>query len=205
MKTAKTNTPVASRVASPDPRRLEGLVLKSGKHEPPPEGARPECCVMEAVAWVAGEPHSDYPDCACPIIREPVVMLNDSMTDEERQQLLPLVIRLVGSRDPDERKAFEIGLKRAFLFVDTYVRKTLPAIWEAIGMAEEAVAMRALEEISSEDSARRSRAAVQKIYDESKYLRALSALRDLRALRALRALMIKTAIEAVMKALEIGE
>jgi hypothetical protein len=25
-------------------------------------------CVMEAVAFVAGEPWSDYPECACPVI-----------------------------------------------------------------------------------------------------------------------------------------
>jgi hypothetical protein len=41
---------------------LEGLVLLSGKHK-----ENQGMCVMEAVAYVAGEPWSDNPACACPM------------------------------------------------------------------------------------------------------------------------------------------
>ena len=51
----------------PDPERLkwlEALTLYSGKHDEDDA----ERCVMEAVAYVAGEPHSDHPKCACAVI-----------------------------------------------------------------------------------------------------------------------------------------
>ena len=38
---------------------LDGIELKSGSHHARDHGV----CVMEAVAWVAGEPHSDHPLC----------------------------------------------------------------------------------------------------------------------------------------------
>ena len=44
--------------------RLPDITLKSGN------SAENEArmCVMEAVAYVAGEPWSDHPKCACPVI-----------------------------------------------------------------------------------------------------------------------------------------
>ena len=43
--------------------KLAGLSLKSGAHSPDST-----FCVMEAVAFVAGEEWSDHPVCACPVI-----------------------------------------------------------------------------------------------------------------------------------------
>lgn len=43
---------------------LDGIVLKEGSHEARERGV----CAMEAVAWLAGEKHSDAPRCACPVI-----------------------------------------------------------------------------------------------------------------------------------------
>ena len=38
--------------------------LSRGKHASPRSGA----CVMELASMLAGEPFSDRPDCACPVI-----------------------------------------------------------------------------------------------------------------------------------------
>ena len=47
------------------PRGLAALPpLSAGAHEHVDEGA----CLMEAVSYVAGEPWSDKPTCACPVL-----------------------------------------------------------------------------------------------------------------------------------------
>ena len=42
----------------------EAIVLKHGSHTTFAQGL----CAMEAVAWLAGEKHSDRPSCTCPVI-----------------------------------------------------------------------------------------------------------------------------------------
>lgn len=52
-----------------DPTRLARIAeisLSSGSHEPP--NGEFQACVMEAVAYVAGEMWADRPACACPVI-----------------------------------------------------------------------------------------------------------------------------------------
>jgi hypothetical protein len=77
---------------------LKKLVLKSGSHEP--DG---EFCVMEAVAYVAGEKWSDSPKCASPSISGFLRYWNDGMNDEDRQMLKPLIPKLVNSRADCQR------------------------------------------------------------------------------------------------------
>src|SRR3974390_2421567 len=77
-------------------KKLELLgPLAASVHEP---GS--VACVMEAVAFVAGEPWSDNPQCACPLISAFLRGWNDSLpTDAERDRLLrPLVPRLIGTK-----------------------------------------------------------------------------------------------------------
>lgn len=50
----------------------EGFVLKHGSHKSFEDGA----CLMECVAFVAGEPHSDAPACASPVLTRFGVRLN---------------------------------------------------------------------------------------------------------------------------------
>jgi hypothetical protein len=69
--------------------------LKSGWHEP-----NGEACVMEAVAFVAGEPWSDHPECVCPVLGAFMRAWNDGLPDDAaRDELLrPLIPRLIGTR-----------------------------------------------------------------------------------------------------------
>ena len=69
------------------------LWLEAGSHQSPEEGL----CLMEAVAWVAGEPHSDDPACVCSLLRSFGQRLNDSLDDERRQALKPLIPDLIGT------------------------------------------------------------------------------------------------------------
>ena len=80
-------------------------------------------CAMEMVAWLAGEPHSDEPSCACPVIAAFTRACNDAMSDEARNRWLrPLVPLLVNSRS-------DTGVERArgYLAIDVLVRRIVPA------------------------------------------------------------------------------
>ncbi|MEZ5421018.1 MAG: hypothetical protein R2708_27265, partial [Vicinamibacterales bacterium] len=83
--------------ATYDPARLQQLppALSAGGHHGPDDGM----CVMEAVAFVAGEPWSDHPACACPVIGAFLRAWNDGLPDDERDRLLrPLIPRLINTR-----------------------------------------------------------------------------------------------------------
>lgn len=79
-----------------DPTKLATFELTVGSHDDPMDGV----CLMEAVAWLAGEPHSDVPQCACPVVGHIARGLNDRATyNIQRQDLVPYLPRIVGSYD----------------------------------------------------------------------------------------------------------
>ena len=96
---------------------LESLVLAKGAHRSPTEGA----CVMEAFAFVAGEPWSDHPECASRVLGAFLRSWNDTLPDDERQQLKQYVPRLVGSKGTAEQED-----ARAWLAMDWLVRSYTP-------------------------------------------------------------------------------
>lgn len=53
---------------------------------------------MELASMLAGEPFSDHPSCACPVVSTLLRTYNDRLDDEQRQQLFPLASRVVGTR-----------------------------------------------------------------------------------------------------------
>jgi uncharacterized protein YjiS (DUF1127 family) len=68
--------------------------LSKGKHISPEDGA----CVMELASMLAGEPFSDHPACACPVIGSFLRAYNDSLDDARRQDLYAYAAKIVGSR-----------------------------------------------------------------------------------------------------------
>lgn len=93
--------------------------LKSGNHEPNDI----DMCTMEAVAYVAGEPWSDAPQCACPVITKFIVSWNDSLlSDADRNRLLKdLIPKIVGTRSSKE-----IEDRRSYMAVDWLIRVYTP-------------------------------------------------------------------------------
>ena len=102
---------------------LDGIALAKGNHAHREQAV----CAMEAVSWLAGEPHSDQPQCACPVIGTFVMGWNDGLpTDAERNRLLkPLLPLLIGSRST---RAVE--LQRSYLAFDWLARAHAPAFLE---------------------------------------------------------------------------
>ena len=133
------------------------LKLLEGNHEGPTLGA----CVMEAVAYIAGEEWSDSPACACPVIAAFCRRLNDRMTDEERLALVPLIPRLAGSRA--DRATEE---RRRWMLVDWAIRGVLPQMLDALGKQDLARKQRELAPVTSRESALVAREATLKLRQE---------------------------------------
>jgi len=122
---------------------LDTLVLKSGSHA---EASR-EMCVMEAVAFVAGEPWTDSPVCASEVIAGFMRSWNDAILDDaHRTELLaPLVPRLI-----DTRGTSAVEMRRSWLAFDWLARVQAPAWMDLVEATKpHAVAVRALAPLAS--------------------------------------------------------
>ena len=108
---------------------LETLVLDSGAHVEPGEltmeAINGHACIMEAVAYVAGEPWTDSPACASPVIAAFCRAWNDTPEpygQAIRDRLRSYILRLVGSRGTPAQEE-----QRAWLAVDWLIRVCAPA------------------------------------------------------------------------------
>jgi len=134
---------------------MDNVVLSTGSHATREAGV----CVMELVAWFAGERHSDKPQCACPVIASFARQLNDNLTDEYRQRLKPLIPALALSR-----AEWPVPLKRAFIAADYAVRVFAPIALEARGRTKDAARLRGLAEIVDWPSALKANTAYAYAY-----------------------------------------
>jgi hypothetical protein len=139
---------------------LSTVLFGVGKHPrtDAPSGDR-DLCIMEAVAYVAGEPWSDSPACASPVVSAFLRSWNDALSDADRDRLLPAAVwvpRLVGSRgDPATEE------RRAYLALDWFIRVHAPAWLDLVtSLASHAEALRALPEVVDLVSAVASRDVV---------------------------------------------
>jgi hypothetical protein len=114
---------------------LDKLTLKQGAHD---RRRRDSLCVMEAVAWFAGQPHSDQPPCVSPVIGALLRSWNDAMNEDDRQQLKPLIPRVIGTAATPE-----IELQRSWLALDWHCRVSTPAWLRLAGLTAEAEAIEA--------------------------------------------------------------
>jgi hypothetical protein len=137
-------TPTAAPAALIPERlaRIEALPLKSGSHG---KNSDLEMCVMEAAAYVAGEPWSDHPACACPVITDFMISWNDSLpNDAERDRLLkPLIALVVNTRSTPA-----VEEKRSYMALDWLIRVHTPKWLEMVpALHEHAKALRELDAI----------------------------------------------------------
>lgn len=93
---------------------------------------------MEMVSRLAGEPFSNHPECACPVITAFVVAMtdDDNCTDDVRQALKPFLPRIVGTRDPS------LNARRGVAALDWIIRVQRPIWLEAAGLSEFAYRLR---------------------------------------------------------------
>lgn len=108
------------------------LELSVGPHSDPAEGT----CFLEAVALIAGEPHSDRPRCVSPMLGKLGRRLNDHLPDDLRQRLIPLIPRMVGTADDGLDEA------REQLALDWLFRTYVPTWLDLIGLGEHSTTLR---------------------------------------------------------------
>ena len=84
-------------------------VLSRGKHRNPRRGA----CFMEMASFLAGERWSDHPACTHPLLARLARLVNDSVTDQGRTQLIPLIPSVIGLSSDDLRVDATIALRCA--------------------------------------------------------------------------------------------
>jgi hypothetical protein len=99
--------------------------LAYGTHASPADGR----CAMEWVSHLAGEPHSDQPECVSPVLRVFCIALNDGLEDEPRQRLRPYLARTIGTAGDGQDP------RRAWMALDWLIRTFTPA-W--LALADEA-------------------------------------------------------------------
>jgi hypothetical protein len=148
--------------------KIQKLSLKPGAHSPDST-----FCVMECVAFVAGEPWSDHPECACPVIGAFLRSWNDSLpNDAERDRLLkPLIRDLVGSK-----RTKRVEEKRALLCADWLIRVNTPTWLRLAGLTVHADALEALPQITSFAQVPSIRGTIQAARDDA--YKAGAAARD---------------------------
>src|SRR5579875_2209171 len=92
---------------------LDALELQRGPHWWPESGM----CLMEAVAWWAGEPHNSTPACVPPLVTAWATGVNDMLPDAERQVLKVYVPRLAAippPRSDDDREMADLRARELF-------------------------------------------------------------------------------------------
>ena len=133
---------------SPKVRDLpEGIKLLQGAHTP--DG---KMCVMEAAAFVAGEPWSDAPKCVCPTIGTFLRSWNDALPDDDTRTrlLLPLLHDTL-----DTNTSKEDSIARSWMAYDWLVRTLAPAFLDLTpSLADHAARLRGLGPIVSLKTAR---------------------------------------------------
>ena len=126
-----------------DQSKLDALQLTRGTHGDPEGGL----CLMEAVAYLTGEPHSDRPECVSPVLGSWGRAINDAMPDARRQELKVFIPDMVGTADDGKDEA------RSFMCADFAVGVIAPMALDAAGLSGHATKLRELPEIVDKKTA----------------------------------------------------
>lgn len=116
---------------------LDTLQLAKGGHSNPDDGL----CLLELTAYLAGENHSDHPECASPVLAEFGRNINDRFDDDRRQLLKPLAEQMIGTAGDG------LDETRGYLALDWLIRTYTPAWLDLAGLTAEAAELRALRRI----------------------------------------------------------
>ena len=84
--------------------------LKVGGHITREEGM----CAMEFCAWIAGEEHTDRPESVDPVLSGNFRAVNDSLKDEDRSLLKPLLVRAIGTANDGQSEARQERFERDY-------------------------------------------------------------------------------------------
>src|SRR5262249_52252623 len=113
-----------------------------GGHDSPSDGL----CLMEAVAYVRGIPHTDHPACVSEYLGQFGRTLNDGLDDATRQRLVRLIPLLPGTAGDG------LDGRPPWMAADYTARVLTARWWDRAGLADHAKALRSLPPIVDQDS-----------------------------------------------------
>ena len=120
---------------------LDSLTLLAGAHDSWEQGA----CIMEAAAYIAGEPFTDHPECVSPVIGAFLRNWNDALPDDDRQQLKRYVTEVIGTNaGPD------VDVELSWMALDWLVRVQTPAWLRLAGLVDQADLLAGMAEVTPE-------------------------------------------------------
>jgi len=123
--------------------RTDSYRLSAGRHVRAEQGR----CAMEWVAHLAGEAHSDRPECVSPVVGAFARSWNDALEETTRQRLRPYLGRMIGTAGDGGDEA------RAWRCTDWLVRTGAPALLGLAGLGDAAAEL-PLRCVHDSDSAR---------------------------------------------------
>ena len=129
----------------PEPVSIDDITLQSGAHE-----ACEELCFMEAVAFLAGEGHSDHPACVCPVLGIFARPWNDYLKTKDRQKMKPYTRLVIGTAGDG------FGERRSWMIIDWCVRDVLAVYCDARNLKDFARELKGLPEIRDWEAAKRA-------------------------------------------------
>ena len=98
--------------------------VSQGSHDRREDGM----CAMEWASYLAGEPHSDSPQCVSPVVARFCIAFNDGLPDDRRQRLRPYLARTLGTRGDG------MDEQRAWMCTDWLIRTHTPAWLSLAGL-----------------------------------------------------------------------
>lgn len=141
------------RILPPDFR------LQLGRHPRFADGAN----LFEAVAYVAGQPHSNRPADVSIAIVSFIDRLEGRLHQDEYQRFIPLISLLVDSAVSEDVEHF-----RAIALVDAAARHLAPMAFDARSWTKAALTLRSLERLDDRAAVKRARSACWKLSEEAR-------------------------------------
>ena len=144
--------------------KLDALVVTAGSHSKRSEGM----CINEVYAFLAGEKHTDTPDCVCPSIRAVTMRFNDRCgngpdADARRKRLLvETYLAVLGTRSTPE-----VARRRVLMGADWSWRIALPALIRKTSFAAWSDRFEAMPEVVDEASLKFARSVVYEFRQEA--------------------------------------
>lgn len=132
-----------------DFNKLSQVKLTHGQHDDPRSGG----CAMDMVSWLEYGRAGDHPKCVCPVIAAFIRLVNDFLPDNERQRLVPYLLRFSGtvSKKHEQQRAEYLAWQSITVFA--------PLALEAAGLKEEVGRLKSLNQNDLEAAARAAWAA----------------------------------------------
>jgi len=122
-------------------------------------------CLLEAAAYMAGQPWSDSPKCVCPVLAAYGRSLNDRLPDDRRQELKPFLPAMLGTAGDGHAET------RRLMAVDWASRVALPLWLDAAGHTARAAQLRAMPAVTDAATREQTHELVLTVRDEMWALR----------------------------------